>query len=86
MKFKSSKKAIEENIKKIFLGNPSPKEIKKIKKQAMSKKVRLGELRKKFCGKCYELFDAKNSKIKIKKPLKIILCKSCGNISRYKLK
>jgi RNase P subunit RPR2 len=86
MKSKSSKKEIGENIKKIFLQNPSPKEIKKIKKQAMSKKVRLGELRKKFCGKCYGLFNSKNSKTKIKKPLKIVLCKSCGNVSRYKLK
>jgi RNase P subunit RPR2 len=86
MKSKSSKNEIEENIKKIFLKNPSPKEIKKIKKQAMSKKIRLGKLRKKFCKKCYSLFNSKNSEIKIKKPLKIILCKSCGNISRYKIK
>jgi RNase P subunit RPR2 len=86
MKSKSSKNEIEENIKKIFLKNPSPKEIKKIKKQAMSKKIRLGKLRKKFCKKCYSLFNSKNSEIKIKKPLRIILCKSCGNISRYKIK
>ena len=86
MKSKSSKNEIEENIKKIFLKNPSPKEIKKIKKQAMSKKIRLGKLRKKFCKKCYSLFNSKNSEIKIKKPLRIILCKSCGNISGYKIK
>ena len=85
MKSKLSKQEIEENIKKIFSNNPSPKDIKKIKKQAMNKKIRLGKLRKNFCKKCYNLFNFENSEIRIKKPFKIIKCKICGNISRYKI-
>ena len=86
MKSKQSRKETEEKIKEIFSGNPSAKEIKKVKKLAMSKNIKIGELRKKFCKKCYSLFNSKNSEIKIKKGFKIIKCKDCKNISRYKLK
>jgi len=86
MKSKLSRKETEEKIKEIFSNNPSPKEIKKSKRLAMSKNIKLGELKKRFCKKCYELFDSKNSEIRIKKGFKIIKCKSCGQISRYRLK
>jgi RNase P subunit RPR2 len=85
MKSKLSRKETEEKIKEIFSNNPNPKEVKKAKKFAMSKNLKLGNLKKKFCKKCYNLFDSKNSEIKIKKGFKIIKC-NCGNISRYKLK
>ena len=85
MENKISKKEIEQEIKNIFSKNNTPKEIKKAKKFAMSKNIKLGELRKKFCKKCYNLFNSKNSEIRIKKGFKIIKCK-CGNISRYKLR
>lgn len=85
MKLKSSKQETEKKINELFSHNPSPKEIKKTKKLAMSKNIKLGNLRKKFCKKCYSLFNSKNSKIRVKKGFKIIKCK-CGYASRYKLK
>lgn len=85
-KEKLSKSEIEQKIKEIFESNPSPKEIKKAKTLAMSKNIKLGNIRKSFCKKCYSLFNSKNSEIRIKKPLKIIKCKECGYVSRYKLR
>jgi len=85
MRSKLSKLEVESKIKEIFSQKPTPKEIKKAKRLAMSKNIKLGELRKKFCKKCYTLFDSENSEIRIKKGLKIIKCKECGNVSRYKL-
>lgn len=84
MKSKLNKQEIEEKIRKIFSENPTQNEIKKIKKLAMSKNIKLGNLKKKFCKKCYSLFNSKNSEIRIKKGFKIIKCK-CRYISRYKL-
>ena len=81
-----SKQEIPEKIKKIFSSNPFPRQIQKAKKLAMSKNIKLKELRKKFCKKCYSLFDSKNSEIRIKKSFKTIKCKKCSYISRYKLK
>tara|TARA_Y100000310_G_C20112285_1_gene547678 strand:+ start:312 stop:572 length:261 start_codon:yes stop_codon:yes gene_type:complete len=83
---KLSKQETENKIKEIFSGNPTPKEIKKAKRLAMNKNIKLGELRKRFCEKCYSLFDSENSKIKIKNKFKIINCEVCGYISKYKLK
>jgi len=85
MRIKISKIEVEEKIKDIFSKQSTPKEIKKAKKLAMSKNIKLGNLRKKFCKKCYSLFNSKNSEIRIKKPLKITKCKKCGQISRYKM-
>ena len=76
----------EEKIKEIFSKNPTPKEIKKVKRLAMNKKIRLGDLKKKFCEKCYLFFNSENSEIRIKKGIKIIKCNACGQINRYKLK
>jgi len=83
---KLSKTEVQEIIKEIFSSNPTPKEIKKVKRLAMSKNIKLGPLRKKFCKKCLTLFNSTNQEIRIKKPFKIIKCKSCGYVSRYKLK
>jgi len=85
MKTKSSKQETEKKINEIFSHNSSFKEIKKAKKLAMSKNIKLGNLRKKFCKKCYFLFNSNNSKIRVKKGFKIIKCR-CGYASRYKLK
>ena len=84
-KEKFSKQEIQIKIKEIFKNNPSPKEIKKAKRLAMSKNIKLKELRKKFCKKCYALFP-QNAEIRIKKSLKIIKCKTCGYVSRYTIK
>mgnify|MGYP001447156459 CR=1 FL=1 len=86
MKTKSSKQEIKQKINEIFSNKPNPKQIKKAKRLAMNKNIKIGNLRKKFCKKCYSLFDSKNSEIKIKKGLKIIKCKNCKYLSRYKLK
>lgn len=80
-----SKLEIQELIKKKFSKNPSPKEIKKIKRLAMRKNIKLGGLRKKFCKKCFSLFNSKNSEIRIRNKMKVIKCKNCYYVSRYKL-
>jgi len=86
MKNKFSRQETEKKIKEIFSNNPNPKMIKKAKRLAMSKNIKLKDLRKKICKKCYSFFNSNNCQIRIKKGLKIIKCKTCGNISRYKLK
>lgn len=83
---KLSKKEIEQEIQEIFASNPSPSQIKKAKKLAMSKNIKLGNLKKKYCKKCYNLFKPKNIQVRIKKNLKLIKCKNCDYISRYKFK
>lgn len=81
-----SKKETEELIKKTFDENPSKEKLKNLKRLAMSKNIKIGGMRKKFCKKCYSLFTTNNSEIRIKKPYKRIKCKNCGYIMRYKLK
>lgn len=84
--FKSfSKKEAEEFIKKSLNDNPAPEKLKKLKHLAMSKNMKIGVLRKRFCKKCYSLFPI-NSEIRIKKRLKKIRCKNCGYITKYRLK
>ena len=82
---KTLKQETKEQIQNIFSNNPSQSEIKKAKKLAMSKNISLKKLRKKFCKKCLTFFKPDNHTIKIKKPLKIIKCKTCNHVSRYKL-
>jgi len=60
------------------------KEIKKIKKLAMKYNLPLKEKRKLFCKKCFTPYI--NPKIRIKNKKKIITCKECGYISRWKIK
>ncbi|MBR9703988.1 hypothetical protein GOV12_01145 [Candidatus Pacearchaeota archaeon] len=81
----TSKSEIQELIKETFSNNPSKKEIIKIRKLAMSKNIKLGIYKKKFCKKCNTFFNSENSTIRIKKSHKIIKCKTCKNISRFKL-
>ena len=85
MKSKLSKQEIQNKIKEIFSNNPSPKQIKKAKTLASSKNIKLTNYKKKFCKKCLTFFHSKNHETRIKKPLKIIKCKSCDYISRYRL-
>ena len=63
--------------------NKSSKEVKKIKKLAMSHNIQLKELRKKFCKKCYFLLKGK---VRIKDKKKVIICENCGSTSRWKIK
>ena len=81
-----SKQEIQEHLDKVFSSNPSKEQIKKAKKLAMSKNIKLRGLRKNFCKKCYSFFDSKNSEIRIKKGFKTVRCKNCNHITRYRLK
>ena len=85
MKKKFSKSEVKEQIEKFFkeIKNKSPKEIKKIKRLAMSYNIPLKEKRKLFCKKC--LMAYKNSKIRIKNKIRIVACKNCGYVSRWRL-
>lgn len=82
---KLSKSETEKQVKDFFenIENKSAKDVRKIKKLAMGQNVPLKELKKKFCKKCFTPF--RNSKIRIKNKMKIITCKNCGYISRWKM-
>ncbi|MBT96586.1 MAG: hypothetical protein QF567_01110 [Candidatus Pacearchaeota archaeon] len=84
---KISKQEAEKQIKEFFsnIKNRSPKEVKKIKKIAMSYNFPLKSLRKLFCKKCYVVFNRDNFKIRIKNNKKVITCLDCNYLSRWKL-
>lgn len=81
---KISKTEAKEQIEDFFknIEEKNPKEIKKVKRLAMSHNIKLGERRKKFCKKCY------STKLKIKsiKKVKTVECQDCKNIMRWKIK
>ena len=83
---KISKSEAKKQIQEFFsnIKNKNPNEVKKIKKVAMSQNIKLGEKRKLFCKKC--LIPYKNPRIRIKNKTKIITCKNCKHVSRFKLK
>jgi RNase P subunit RPR2 len=85
MKTKISKKEVEKQINEFFadIKNKTPKQVKKIKKLAMSKNIALKQLRKKFCKKCFSPY--KTPKIRIKNKIKTITCENCQYVSRWKL-
>ena len=82
---KSSKTEIKKQIEDFFLNiqKKTPKEIRKIKRLAMSKNIPLKEKRKLFCKKCYAPY--KNPKIRVKNKIKSVVCSNCGYISRWKV-
>ena len=82
---KISKTEAKKNIEEFFadIENKNPKEIKKIKKLAMSHSIALGDLRKKFCKKCFCPFGT--SQVRVKKNIKTIVCGNCGHVSRWKV-
>jgi len=83
---KFSKTEVEKKIKDFFenIENKTPKEVKKIKKLAMSQNISLKDFRKKFCKKCFSPLE--NSKIRIKNGIKSVECKNCGFVNRWKIK
>lgn len=83
---KLSKQEIEQRIKEIFSKKSTPKDIKKAKQLAMSKNIKLASFKKMFCKKCLTIFISTNSKIRIKNKFKIVKCKNCGFLNRYKMK
>ena len=82
---KLSKTEAEKQIADFFKDteNKSAKDVKKIKRLAMSHNIQLKELRKKFCKKCYSPLKGK---IRIKNKKKVIICENCGSTSRWKMK
>ena len=87
---KIEKLEAEKKIKEFF-NNPSSAKAednhaKKIKTLAMNHNIKLGSLRKKFCKKCYSVFDSGNSEIRINKGFKIVKCLKCGFVGRWKIK
>ena len=87
MKIKLSKIESENKINKFFkdIKNKTPKQIKKIKRLAMNKKIPLKEKRKLFCKKCLNPYLG-NEKIRIKKGIRSVECRICRNINRWKIK
>ena len=61
------------------------KQVKKIKSLAMNKKILLKEKRKLFCQFCLAPYSGKE-KIRIKKGMKSVECKNCGEINGWKIK
>ena len=86
MNKKFSKKEAEKEIENFFKGNKdkSPKEVKKIKKLAMSYNLPLKEKRKLFCKKCFAVY--KNPKIRIGNKIKSVICENCGKVGRWKIR
>lgn len=86
MKSKLSKSETANEIEGFFknIKNKTPKEIKKIKRFAMSKNISLKEKRKLFCKKCFNVY--KTPKIRIRKGIKSVECFVCKNITRWKIK
>ncbi len=80
---KLNKEEVKKEIEKSFSKKLFPEEIKKIKRLAMKYNIKLKGLRKKFCKRCYSLLD--NANVRIKSGKKIVKCKNCGFISRWKL-
>src|SRR3989344_7893818 len=81
-----SKKDIVLTIENLFSQERNiSADIKKIKRLAMSKNIKLGSLRKKFCEKCYSLFNSENSKTRIRGNFKIVRCEKCNYISRWQM-
>jgi len=87
MNTKLSKTATQEIINDFFkkVKNKTPKDIKKIKRLAMSKKIALKENRKLFCKKCLNSYSGKE-KIRIKNKIKSVECTKCKHLSRWKIK
>ena len=83
---KLSKAEAKKQIEKFFrdIKNKNPREVKKIKKLAMSKNILLKEKRKLFCKKCFSSYQ--NPKIRIKNKIKSVTCRNCGYVARWKVK
>jgi len=82
---KISKSEAREEIEEFFknVEGKTPKQIKKIKRLAMKHNIPLKEKRKLFCKNCLNPYRV--PKIRIKDKMKIIMCKNCGYVSRWKL-
>jgi len=86
MKNNLSKTDTKKEIEKFFsdIKNKSSKEVKKMKRLAMSQNIPLKEKRKLFCKKCYSVYQ--KPKIRIKNKIKSVTCENCGGISRWSVR
>lgn len=84
---KLSKTEIQENMVSFFkdVKNKSAKDIKKLKKTAMSQNISLGEKRKLFCKKCFAPYSGKE-KIRINHGKKNVECLNCRKVARWKIR
>jgi len=80
---KSNKTEAIKKIGEFFRNKHSKEEVRKIKKLAMSHQIKLRDLRKKFCKKCYSM-NLRTRKIKNK--IKSVKCEDCESLMRWKLK
>jgi RNase P subunit RPR2 len=85
MNIKISKSAASKKIDEFFkhIKDKDSREIKKIKRLAMAKKVPLKDKRKLFCKKCLNPY--KNPKVRVKNKVKSVVCENCKSVSRWKL-
>ena len=74
-----AKKRIDSHFSKDKLDT---KETRKIKRLAMSHRIRLKEERKRFCKKCFR--DLSEGKVRISKGHKNVICR-CGFANRWKI-
>ena len=83
---KKDKEKVKEGIKEFFedTKNKTPREVRKIKKDAMSINYKLGTERKKFCRGCYGIFPT-DIKVRIKEGMKVVKCDKCGKVSKWKI-
>ena len=78
-----NKEKILEEIKKLISYHAAA-DNKKAKKLAMRKNIKLGELKKRFCQKCFGPLD--KARVRIKDGYRIITCQNCRKIRRWKIK
>jgi len=86
MKKDFSRKEVEAIVNE-FSDNPkgkTPDDIKRMKKLAMSKNVKLKNARKLFCKKCLSLYG--EVKIRIRKGIKSVTCEKCGFVNRWNIR
>ncbi len=83
---KLTKKEAENKINSFFSNtkNRTSEGVRKIKKLSMKHNLKLKDLRKKFCKKCFSPY--KVPQIRFNKKIKSIKCRNCGYISRWKTK
>ncbi|MEK6848237.1 MAG: hypothetical protein AABX65_01245 [Nanoarchaeota archaeon] len=77
----------KEEIDEFFLNlkDKTPEQVKKIKKLAMNHNIKLGAKRKLFCNACYSILSPLGIEVKIKGGEKIVKCRVCGQIARWKI-
>lgn len=84
MKKKISKTEAKKQIEDFFIHikEKSPKEVKKIKRLAMSHNIKLGKRKKTFCTKCFNPYV--DPSIRIKNDFINVTCEACSHVARWK--